>query len=53
VTAPLTKLARVRNDGRWRSRGANWATPPELYALLDAEFHFTVEPDPHTTDAPQ
>lgn len=24
-----------------------WLTPPELYAALDAEFHFTFDPCPH------
>ena len=33
----------VRNDGRWHSRGSDWATPPELYDELDKEFHFTLD----------
>jgi hypothetical protein len=24
-----------------------WVTPPEMYAALDAEFHFTFDPCPH------
>lgn len=38
-----TKIARVRNDGRWHSRGSDWATPKELYEELDKEFHFTLD----------
>lgn len=38
-----SKLGRVRNDGRWHSRGSDWATPKELYDKLNAEFHFTLD----------
>ena len=38
-----SKLGRVRNDGRWHSRGSDWATPQDLYDKLDAEFHFTLD----------
>lgn len=38
-----SKIGRVRNDGRWHSRGSDWATPHELYADLDSEFHFTLD----------
>ena len=38
-----SKIARVRNDGRWHSRGSDWATPQELFDELDAEFHFTLD----------
>lgn len=44
VEASLRKIARVRNDGRWHNRGSDWATPVELYCLLDKEFHFTLDP---------
>jgi len=40
----ITKIARVRNDGRWHSRGSDWATPQELFDELDKEFHFTLDP---------
>lgn len=34
----------AKNGGRWRGDGREWATPPELYAALDAEFAFTLDP---------
>jgi site-specific DNA-methyltransferase (adenine-specific) len=39
-----SKIARVRNDGRWHSRGSDWSTPQELFDELDKEFHFTLDP---------
>ena len=39
-----SKIARVRNNGRWHNRGSDWATPQELFDELDAEFHFTLDP---------
>lgn len=36
-------IGRVRNDGRWHSRGSDWATPQDLYDQLNAEFHFTLD----------
>lgn len=38
-----SQIARVRNDGRWHSRGSDWATPQELFDLLNKEFHFTLD----------
>ena len=38
-----SKLARVRNDGRWHNRGSEWATPKELFEELDNEFKFTLD----------
>lgn len=38
-----SKIARVRNDGRWHSRGSDWATPQDLFDNLWAEFHFTLD----------
>lgn len=32
-----------RNNGRYNGNGREWATPWELYRLLDAEFDFTVD----------
>ena len=39
----LSKIGRVRNDGRWHSRGSDWATPHELFNSLNAEFNFTLD----------
>jgi phage N-6-adenine-methyltransferase len=41
--ATKTKIARVRNDGRWHSRGSDWSTPQELFDKLNAEFSFTLD----------
>lgn len=38
-----SKLARVRNDGRWHSRGSDWGTPQNLFDILNQEFHFTLD----------
>jgi phage N-6-adenine-methyltransferase len=34
---------RTRNNGRYNGNGREWGTPPELFAALDAEFHFTLD----------
>ena len=39
-----SKIGRVRNDGRWHSRGSDWSTPQDLFDELDKEFHFTLDP---------
>lgn len=39
-----SKIARVRNDGRWHNRGSDWSTPQELYDKLNEEFTFTLDP---------
>ena len=39
-----SKIARVRNDGRWHSRGSEWSTPQELFNSLNKEFNFTLDP---------
>jgi phage N-6-adenine-methyltransferase len=38
-----SKIGRVRNDGRWHSRGSDWSTPQNLFDELDREFHFTLD----------
>jgi phage N-6-adenine-methyltransferase len=34
---------RSKNMGRYYGSGRTWETPPELFARLDEEFHFTVD----------
>lgn len=36
--------ARTRNNGRYNGNGRHWETPPEVFAPLDAEFSFTLDP---------
>jgi site-specific DNA-methyltransferase (adenine-specific) len=36
--------ATAKNNGRYNGNGREWGTPPELFAELDAEFHFTLDP---------
>lgn len=36
-------IGRVRNDGRWHSRGSDWSTPQDLYDTLNEEFYFTLD----------
>jgi len=33
-----------KNNGRYNGNGRHWATPPEVFDPLDAEFHFTLDP---------
>lgn len=35
---------RAKNNGRYNGNGRHWETPPELFAALDAEFSFTLDP---------
>lgn len=35
---------RAKNNGRYNGNGREWETPPELFAKLDSEFHFTLDP---------
>lgn len=34
----------TRNNGRYNGNGREWITPPDLFAKLDAEFSFTLDP---------
>lgn len=34
---------RTRNNGRYNGNGREWATPPEVFEPLHAEFRFTVD----------
>jgi len=33
-----------KNNGRYNGDGRHWATPPEVFDPLEAEFHFTLDP---------
>ncbi len=33
-----------RNNGRYNGNGREWETPPDVFAPLDAEFQFTLDP---------
>ena len=35
---------KAKNNGRYNGNGREWQTPPELFASLDQEFHFTLDP---------
>jgi site-specific DNA-methyltransferase (adenine-specific) len=35
---------RAKNNGRYNGNGREWETPPELFAKLDEEFKFTLDP---------
>ena len=39
------------NAGLFSSASCHWATPPELFNALDAEFHFTDDPCPLQPDS--
>lgn len=43
MACPKSSIARSRNAGRWKGKGSNWATPPELYEALNKEFGFTLD----------
>lgn len=36
--------AKAKNNGRYNGNGRHWATPPEIFAPLNAEFNFTLDP---------
>jgi phage N-6-adenine-methyltransferase len=36
--------ARSKNNGRYNGNGRHWETPPEIFAPLDREFRFTLDP---------
>lgn len=35
---------RAKNNGRYNGNGRHWATPPEVFDPLEAEFSFTLDP---------
>jgi site-specific DNA-methyltransferase (adenine-specific) len=51
----LRRAARSRNAGRYRGSGRHWATPPEVFDPLHAEFAFTLDPcaRPETAKVPR
>lgn len=42
--AAILAAARTKNNGRYNGNGRHWATPPEVYDPLHAEFNFTLDP---------
>ena len=38
-----TNIAKGRNNGRWHSKGYDWATDKELFNRLNKEFKFTLD----------
>ena len=40
----LLKGLASKNNGRYNGNGREWETPPELFAELDDEFQFTLDP---------
>lgn len=46
---------RSRNNGRYNGDGRTWATPPEVFDPLHAEFAFTLDPcaAPETAKVPR
>lgn len=47
--------ASARNNGRYNGNGRHWATPPEVFDPLHAEFSFTLDPcaTPETAKCPR
>lgn len=40
----VVNAGRARNNGRYNGDGRHWATPPEVFGPLHAEFDFTLDP---------
>lgn len=40
----VLSTASTRNNGRYNGNGRHWATPPEVFDPLNAEFQFTLDP---------
>lgn len=43
TNAAVLGAARARNNGRYNGNGREWATPPEVFEPLHAEFNFTLD----------
>lgn len=43
VNAAVVNGAKARNNGRYNGNGREWATPPEVFGPLHAEFGFTLD----------
>jgi phage N-6-adenine-methyltransferase len=39
----VVKAAHAKNNGRYNGNGREWATPPEVFEPLHAEFNFTLD----------
>lgn len=44
LNAAVLNTAATRNNGRYNGNGREWATPPEVFDPLNAEFGFTLDP---------
>lgn len=40
----VSVMAATRNNWRYNGNGRAWETPPEIFAPLDREFQFTLDP---------
>lgn len=49
--AAVIGAAVTRNNGRYNGNGREWATPPEVFNPLDAEFGFTLDVCASTSNA--
>jgi phage N-6-adenine-methyltransferase len=50
----VTGGMKAKNNGRYNGNGRHWATPPEVFEPLNAEFGFTLDPcaTPETAKCP-
>lgn len=44
VNAAVLGGMKAKNNGRYNGNGRHWATPPEVFVPLNAEFDFTLDP---------
>lgn len=43
-SAAILGAMKAKNNGRYNGNGRHWATPPEVFGPLHAEFGFTLDP---------